>query len=195
MADYLSIIARAVGTLEPNTAPARRRLYERARVALRSEMQGADPPFQRSEITAAQMALEAAIEKVEGQQPRDRVPSEPAAMEHPAESVRWAPIATAPPVESVRAPPVAVARPGPRRRVPAASQPANQNDAKPASRTGAWAQYLWRLSPSVDIDEPDHLPQDRGTWLSEVLERASLEADNDEQDFAPKRARSSGAAS
>jgi hypothetical protein len=191
MADYLSIIARAVGTLDPNTAPARRRLFERARAALVSEMQSADPPFQRSEIMAAQMALEAAIAEVEDdRQPRERVPSEPIVTEHPDESVRSAPVATAPPVESV-AIPVAAARPVPRGRVPAAG-PANQNDTKPAPRTAAWAQYLWRPSPDVDIDEPEHLPQGRGTWLSEVLERASLEADNDEQDFAPKRARSSG---
>jgi hypothetical protein len=192
MADYLSIIARAVGTLDPNTAPARRRLYERARIALMSEMQSADPPFQRSEIMAAQMALEAAIETIEGDQPpREMVPSEPVETGHPDERVRLAPIATAPPVESV-ATPVAAATPVPRPRVPAAGRPANQNGAKPASRTGVWAQYLWRPGQGDVIDEPEHLPQGGGTWLSEVLERASLEADNDEQDFAPRRARSSG---
>jgi hypothetical protein len=126
MADYLSIIARAVGTLDPNTAPARRRLYERARVALLSEMQSADPPFQRSEIMAAQMALEAVIETVEGDQPpREMVPSEPVETGHPDESVRLAPIATALPVECV-ATPVAASGPVPRPRVPAAGRPANR---------------------------------------------------------------------
>ena len=37
MADYYSLIAKAVGALDLNTEKARRRLYERARTALRSE--------------------------------------------------------------------------------------------------------------------------------------------------------------
>ena len=65
MADYHSVIDKAVSALDLNTEKARRRLYERARAALRSEMHGAYPPFRRSEIAAAEMALETAIEAVE----------------------------------------------------------------------------------------------------------------------------------
>jgi hypothetical protein len=65
MADYYSLIAKAVGALDLNTEKARRRLYERARTALRSRMHGACPPFHRSEIAAAERSLEMAIEAVE----------------------------------------------------------------------------------------------------------------------------------
>jgi hypothetical protein len=54
-----------VSALDLNTEKARRRLYERARAALRSEMHGAYPPFRRSEIAAAEISLEMAIEAVE----------------------------------------------------------------------------------------------------------------------------------
>jgi hypothetical protein len=53
MADYYSIVAKAVRALDLNTEMARRRLYERARGALRSK------------IAAAEMSLETAIEAVE----------------------------------------------------------------------------------------------------------------------------------
>jgi hypothetical protein len=62
MADYYSIVAKAVGALDLNTEKARRRLYDRARAALLSEMHSAYPRFHRSEIAAAKMALEMAIE-------------------------------------------------------------------------------------------------------------------------------------
>jgi len=65
MADYHSVLEKAVSALDLNTEKARRRLYERARAALRSEMHAAYPPFRRSEISAAEMSLEEAIEAVE----------------------------------------------------------------------------------------------------------------------------------
>jgi hypothetical protein len=67
MADYFSVIAKAVSALDLNTEKARLRLYERARTALRSEMHSAYPPFRRSEIAAAEMSLEMAIEAVEAE--------------------------------------------------------------------------------------------------------------------------------
>jgi hypothetical protein len=65
--DYHSLIAKAVGALDLNTEKARSRLYERARTALRSRMHGAYPPFHRSEIAAAELSLEMAIEAVEAE--------------------------------------------------------------------------------------------------------------------------------
>src|SRR5712691_10698363 len=67
MADYHSIIAKAVSALDLNTEKARRRLYERARAALRSKMHSAYPPFHRSQIAAEEMSLEMAIEAVEAE--------------------------------------------------------------------------------------------------------------------------------
>jgi hypothetical protein len=71
MADYRSIIAKAVSALDLNTEKARRRLYERARDAFRSKMHSAYPPFHRSEIAAEEMALEMAIEAVEAEAVRE----------------------------------------------------------------------------------------------------------------------------
>jgi hypothetical protein len=72
MADYRSIIAKAVSALDLNTEKARRRLYERARTAFRSKMYSAYPPFHRSEIAAEEMALEMAIEAVEAEAVREQ---------------------------------------------------------------------------------------------------------------------------
>jgi hypothetical protein len=67
VADYYSLIAKAVGELDLNTEKARCRLYERARTALHSRMRGAYPPFHRSDIAAAALSLEMAIESVEAE--------------------------------------------------------------------------------------------------------------------------------
>jgi hypothetical protein len=72
MADYYSVIAKAVSALDLNTEKARRRLYERARTALLSEMHCAYPRFHRSEIAAAEMSLEMAIEAVEARAVREQ---------------------------------------------------------------------------------------------------------------------------
>jgi hypothetical protein len=63
MADYYSILAKAVNALDPNTGMARQQLYQRARSAMISELENVYPPFRRSEITTAEIALESAIEK------------------------------------------------------------------------------------------------------------------------------------
>ena len=65
MADYYSIIAGAVATLDPNTGEARRRIYERARGALSGETRSAGLPLDKSDILSAQMSLEEAIARVE----------------------------------------------------------------------------------------------------------------------------------
>ena len=65
MADYYSILAQAVNALDPNTGMARQQLYQRARAAMISELENVYPPFRRSEIATAEVALESAIEKAE----------------------------------------------------------------------------------------------------------------------------------
>ena len=64
MDDYYTIIANAVSTLHPNTGDTRRRLYERARAALLTELRSAH----HSDVMAAQMMLELAIGEVEAGQ-------------------------------------------------------------------------------------------------------------------------------
>ncbi|MBV9971692.1 MAG: hypothetical protein JO228_17055 [Xanthobacteraceae bacterium] len=65
MADYYSIIAKAVAALDPNTGEARRLIYQRARGALSGEARNAGLPLDKSDILAAQMSLEEAIARVE----------------------------------------------------------------------------------------------------------------------------------
>ncbi len=65
MADYYPLIARAVSGLEQNTGENRRVLYERARSALVTQLRGADPPLDESDITNERLALEEAIRRVE----------------------------------------------------------------------------------------------------------------------------------
>ena len=80
MADYRSIIAKAVSRLDPNTGEARRRLYGRARTALLAEMRKVYPPLDHYEIMVARKSLEEAIGKVEAQarreQPAHKEPTE-----------------------------------------------------------------------------------------------------------------------
>jgi hypothetical protein len=166
MADYYSLIAKAVGALDLNTEKARRRLYERARTALRSRMHGAYPPFHRSEIAAAELSLEMAIEAVEAE----------AVGEQNAKS---ATLASA----SLRA------------RAVTPSQPANQNDEARRSlatllagifrRAGDDAQIPGRARSGHSGDGTD-CREPRDTWLTELLARASRGVNNNEQDFAPR---------
>ena len=65
MADYYSVISRAISGLPGNTCEARRVLYERARAALRDTLRRHDPPLSEMALTNEQSAFEAAIRKVE----------------------------------------------------------------------------------------------------------------------------------
>jgi len=65
MADYYSLIARAVSRLPNKTDEARRAIYDRARSALHDSLRTFDPPISETDLANAQYALEAAIQKVE----------------------------------------------------------------------------------------------------------------------------------
>jgi hypothetical protein len=158
MADYYSLIAKAVGALDLNTEKARQRLYDRARTALRSRMLCTYPPFQRSEIAAAELSLQMAIDAVEA----EAVVELNAKLATPASS-------------SLRA------------RTP--SQPANQNDEAPWSLATLWAGIFRRASDDPPIlGEARSGYSGRDTRLTELLARASRGSNNNEQDFAPRRA-------
>jgi hypothetical protein len=168
MADYHSVLARAVTGLDLNTPAARRRLYERARIALSSEMHGAYPRFHRSEIAAAEMSLEMAIEAVEAQAVREQN----AKLATPAISPLRAEVSLA------------------------SSPPANQNGKARHHLATLWARtfggaadgaqgHSEALSGHSDEDRTDW-GERRDTWLTELLARASRGVDNDEQDFAPR---------
>jgi hypothetical protein len=65
MADYYSVISRAVFGLPGNTYESRRVLYDRARAALQDTLRRHHPPLSEIALTNEQSAFEAAIRKVE----------------------------------------------------------------------------------------------------------------------------------
>jgi hypothetical protein len=160
MADYRSIIAKAVSTLDPNTEEARRRLYERARSAVMAEMRKAERALDPSDIMAAQMSLELAIGEVEAYAQREQRPR------------------------------AVLGRPSHRRGGASSKPtfPANENDQQSGgSLTRLWAQFFRPAGKSVEDGEEADCREGRDTWLTELLARASRDEDEDYQDFAPKR--------
>jgi hypothetical protein len=176
MADYYTIIAKAVGGLDPNTGAARRRLYDRARVALVAEMRSARNALDESDIVAAQRSLEEAIGQIEV----DAEPDEP--------EVADAPLTYLPRGRVVEVP----------------YPPANQNGkhhGNPLRRL--WTQVFRRAGDHLHANGsfrghgetllrhfPDqrHSGPGRDTWLTDLLARASREEDDeDDRDFAPPR--------
>lgn len=65
MADYYSLIQRAVAGLEEPTPENRRAIYERAMAALRMQLENLDPPLSPAEIMREQILLEETIQRVE----------------------------------------------------------------------------------------------------------------------------------
>ena len=65
MADYYSVIARAVSRSPSKTDEARHAIYERARTVAQESLRTHDPPLSPADLTTEQFALEAAITRVE----------------------------------------------------------------------------------------------------------------------------------
>jgi lipoprotein-anchoring transpeptidase ErfK/SrfK len=77
MADYYPLIARAVGTLKPNTPEQRRALYDRARKTLVDQLRIKDPTLSQTDVKAESAALDAAIQRVERDFARPAAPPQP----------------------------------------------------------------------------------------------------------------------
>ena len=65
MADYYSVISRAISGLPGNTCEARRVLYERARAVLQDTLRKHNPPLSEMALANEQSAFETAIRKAE----------------------------------------------------------------------------------------------------------------------------------
>jgi hypothetical protein len=95
MADYYSVIARAVSRLPSKTDEARHAIYERARTVVQESLRTHDPPLSPAELATERFALEAAISRVESELRRS--PREEADLSAPSlglisgakEFVRW----------------------------------------------------------------------------------------------------------
>ena len=71
MADYYSVLARAVLNLDTTDDPAaRKELYERARRFVVAELRKQNPEISRQAIRREQAALEAAVRRIEAEIPQ-----------------------------------------------------------------------------------------------------------------------------
>ncbi|MGC1982094.1 MAG: L,D-transpeptidase [Pseudolabrys sp.] len=77
MVDYYPLIARAVGSLNPNTSEQRHALYDRARKTLVDQLRINDPTLSNTDVKAESAALEAAIQRIEREFMRRAVPPPP----------------------------------------------------------------------------------------------------------------------
>jgi hypothetical protein len=166
MADYYTIIAKAVAALDPNTGEARRRIYERARGALSGETRSAGLPLNKSDILSAQMSLEEAIARVEIEALR-------------AEETRAAALSVPRPVA-----PVAKNGRGSLSRLWAqmfGRQAERAEPRIPEPRIAEPRVATPRVSetPPQPAGPPPH-PKGRDTWLTDLLARASREEDEDQ---------------
>ena len=60
--------ASVVATLDPNTAEARRQLYDSARVGFPTYLGNLDPPLSDSDVTRERTAIEEVIRRLEAEQ-------------------------------------------------------------------------------------------------------------------------------
>jgi hypothetical protein len=170
MADYYTIIERAVGGLDPNTGAARRRLYDRARVALVAEMRSARNGLDESDILAAQRSLEEAIRKIEADEDADQDVDTP--LTYLPRGISRAPDPPANQNESQR---------GPLKRF------WNQVFRRAGNRANGHGSLRSRGETLLGhFRDQRHSGSGRDTWLTDLLARASREEDElDDQDFAP----------
>lgn len=87
MADYYSVLARAIVNLETRDPAAREELYERARSIIVAELRGQNPKISALTITREQAALEAAVRRLEAElQPSARDSNRKSSTSTPVES-------------------------------------------------------------------------------------------------------------
>jgi hypothetical protein len=182
MADYYTIIAKAVETLDPNTGEARRRLYERARGALSGETRSPGLPLNKSDILSAQMSLEEAIARVE---------TEALRAEEACAAALSAPRPVAPVAKDGRG---ALARlwsqmfGGGRQAERAEARFAEPRIAEPRIAEPRIAASRISEATPRPAGPPPH-PKGRDTWLTDLLARASREEDEGDEAASPPKIR------
>src|SRR5262245_23954075 len=97
MAEYYSVLKKAIGGLDSKQTGPRRAVYDKARNPLIGQLKAVDPPLTTAEISRQRLELEEAIRKVEREAVASpgsaRPASRPAAASPPPPSpVRMAPV-------------------------------------------------------------------------------------------------------
>lgn len=170
MADYYSVLQRAVGTLPENTGQARRAIYEKARTALVRQLESIDPPLPASEITKQRLALEEAVRRIEQEASRAALAAAPRPAAPRPAAPPPPPVAAPPQAERPSAgyapegrpvPPVVPSRPAPEARsyappvdapAPASEPVATPPEPQAAPRVTSWAPPVRPIES--DPDEP-----------------------------------------
>ena len=162
MADYHSLLMRAVGNL-PNagTPTTRAAIYGRARKALLEQLRSLRPPLPESDIAREEKALDAAIAEIEGKygSQDDAPPLDAPASPAPGEpSAAPAPKAATPPQPAVQRP---IAPPAPTFAVPARppSQPGSPSASGQAPNPAVQAAAAQRAAPPSARSQPAGSPQ------------------------------------
>ena len=152
MADYQSLIQRAVEGLPEPKAAARRAVYERARAALTDQLRGLEPPLPEADVARERLALDEAIARVEKE-----FPAEPEPEPEPE-----------PATASALAPPDTARRPQPTQAPAARAQP-NWTETPPADESAHAGEEAARPRerPRVETVRPSLARA--GRWRPAVL--------------------------
>jgi hypothetical protein len=189
MAGFYSILSKSINALDRNTPEARRRLYERATVALIAEMRGFDPALNQSEFQVAWRSLKEAIVKIETEAAAETEaeieteaePKAEAEAEAQAQRDRLIPRPIATTSTSLRRAGIAAASARPAVRLGGQRRPrlmgfltrAFRRDPDAAARNEQKRPADRGEYPSSDFWSEMESGQPRDNWLSDVLARAS----------------------
>ncbi|MFY9656756.1 MAG: hypothetical protein WAK01_09245 [Methylocystis sp.] len=77
MADYYSLLARKVASLEQSTPQTRKAIYDVARRALLNQLRNIKPPIAAEVIAAEEHALDEAVARVEAESAVQGLPEAP----------------------------------------------------------------------------------------------------------------------
>lgn len=94
MADYYSVLRRAVEALDSNTAGSRQNVYDRSRRAVLDQLRAIEPPLDEAAIRHEIAGLEAAINRIESEQTPtilqdDAAPGDLSALAEPRSKLAW----------------------------------------------------------------------------------------------------------
>ncbi len=142
MADYYSLISRAISALPGQTPDARQGVYERARKALVNQLRSIQPPVAEADIAAESRALEEAITRLELELARTNTQNNRQAASKAAPAAKQTP-----PAKPNGAPKPTTTPAGPIR--PATDKPVATPDGQPArSAEDAWRDTLADTAPA-----------------------------------------------